>query len=401
MPSDGENALLASLRARIERSGPIPVDAYMRACAGDPEHGYWRKAETIGAAGDFVTAPEVSQVFGELIGLWCVTVWQSLGQPPLLRLIELGPGRGTLMRDALRAARTVPPFFAALRIHLIETSPPLREAQQQALSSPPVFWRGAPSPLVGEGWGGGEPPTSAALVSPTPNPSPQGGGESALEVAWHESLAGVPDGPAIVIANEFLDALPVRQLIFEQGTWRERVVALAPDGALCFASGGPAEGRAQGGAPPPEGAIVELRPGEATLLAQLAARRQPLAALFIDYGPAEDAMGDTLQAVRRHTHVDPLAEPGGADITAHVQFAGLARKARAAGLAADGPITQAQFLGSLGIAERASRLMAANPHLAADIEAGVQRLMSPTGMGQLFKAILVRSPSLPPLFPFV
>jgi SAM-dependent MidA family methyltransferase len=222
-----------------------------------------------------------------------------------------------------------------------------------------------------------------------------------LQLAWHDSLAGVPEGPAIVVANEFLDALPIRPLVFEQGGWRERVVGLAPDGALCFASGGPAEGPAQGGAPPAEGAIVELRPGEDALLGQLAARKQPLAALFVDYGPAEAATGDTLQAVRRHTHVDPLAEPGRADITAHVQFAGLAHKARAAGLAADGPITQAELLGALGIAERAARLMAANPDLAGDIEAGVQRLMSPTGMGQLFKAILVRSPSLPPLFPFV
>jgi SAM-dependent MidA family methyltransferase len=222
-----------------------------------------------------------------------------------------------------------------------------------------------------------------------------------LELAWHDALADVPEGPAIVIANEFLDALPIRQLLFEQGGWWERVVGLAPDGALCFATRGAADSPARDGAPLPAGTIVELRPGEDALLGQLAARKEPLAALFIDYGPAEEATGDTLQAVRRHAHVDPLAEPGRADLTAHVQFAALARKARAAGLAADGPIAQAQFLGSLGIAERASRLMAANPHIAGDIEAGVQRLMSPTGMGQLFKALLVRSPSLPPLFPFV
>jgi SAM-dependent MidA family methyltransferase len=400
MPSEGENALLASLRARIRRSGPIPIDAYMLACAADPEHGYWHKRDTIGAAGDFVTAPEISQVFGELIGLWCVTVWRSLGEPPLLRLIELGPGRGTLMRDALRAARTVPPFLSALRVHLIEASGVLRERQRRTLDLFPHA--GDAPPPGGEGLGVGGTTTASVRRSPPPQPSPTGGeGAPSLQFAWHDTFADVPEGPAIVVANEFLDALPIRQLIFDQDDWRERVVALAPDGALCFALGGPVEGPTQDSGQPAAGTIAELRPGEDALLGQLAARKAPLAALFIDYGPAEEATGDTLQAVRRHTPVDPLSGPGRADITAHVQFAGFARKARAAGFAADGPITQAQFLGSLGIAERASRLMAANPHMAADIETGVQRLLSPTGMGQLFKAILVRSRSLPPLFPFV
>jgi SAM-dependent MidA family methyltransferase len=222
-----------------------------------------------------------------------------------------------------------------------------------------------------------------------------------LEFAWHDAIDDAPEGPAIVIANEFLDALPIRQLVFAGGAWRERVVDLAPDGSLRFAVGGPAAGSVQCDAQPAAGAIAELRPAEDDLLALLAARREPFAALFIDYGPAEAATGDTLQAVRRHAYVDPLAAPGTADVTAHVQFAPFARKARAAGLAADGPITLAVFLGSLGIAERAARLMAANPDLAGSIEAGVQRLLSPTGMGQLFKVMLVRPRSLPPPFPFV
>jgi SAM-dependent MidA family methyltransferase len=222
-----------------------------------------------------------------------------------------------------------------------------------------------------------------------------------LELAWHDALADVPAGPAIVIANEFLDALPIRQLVLEEGAWRERVVGLAPDSALCFAAGGPAKGPEWSGAPPAPGSIVELRPGEEHLLGRLAARKRPFAALFIDYGPAEEIMGDTLQAVRRHAHVDPLADPGRADLTAHVRFAGLARKARAAGLAADGPISQGRLLGALGVVERAARLMAANPEEAGSIEAGVQRLMSPTGMGQHFKAMLVRARSLPPPYPFV
>jgi len=219
---------------------------------------------------------------------------------------------------------------------------------------------------------------------------------------WHDTLAEVPEGPALVIANEFLDALPIRQLVHDGRTWRERVVALGADGRLGFAAGDPVElpGSRPMPRPMPPGAIAELRPGEDDVLRALAARTAPLAALFIDYGPAEMSFGDTLQAVRGHAYVDPLAASGTADLTAHVQFAGLAAMARALGLAADGPLVQAELLGRLGIVERTARLMAANPGRAAAIEAGTQRLMSPGGMGQLFKALVVRSPELraPPPF---
>jgi SAM-dependent MidA family methyltransferase len=221
-------------------------------------------------------------------------------------------------------------------------------------------------------------------------------------ICWHETLDQVPEGPAIVIANEFLDALPIRQLMFLDGVWRERVVEADAQGNLRFAPGPKVDYTGQGaGEPPKPGAILELRAGEDALFGQLAQRQVPLVALIIDYGPAEPAYGDTLQAVRRHAWVDPLSLPGRADLTAHVQFARLVRKAREAGLAADGPITQAEFLGRLGIAERAARLMVANPGQAGDIEAGVQRLISPTGMGALFKMVVVRSHSLPPPPPFV
>jgi SAM-dependent MidA family methyltransferase len=212
----------------------------------------------------------------------------------------------------------------------------------------------------------------------------------------------VPAGPAIVIANEFLDALPVRQLVRDGQVWRERVVGLDAGGRLAFTAGELVGDPVafSGTAPAPQGAIAELRPGEDEVLASLAARTAPLAALFIDYGPAGPSFGDTLQAVRGHAYTDPLAEPGTADLTAHVQFAALAEKARAAGLKADGPIAQAELLGRLGIVERTARLMAANPARAAGIEAGTQRLMSPGGMGQLFKALIVRSPDLPALPPF-
>jgi NADH dehydrogenase [ubiquinone] 1 alpha subcomplex assembly factor 7 len=356
---DAPGPLLAKLRARILRDGPLPVDQYMQACLTDPEHGYWRKPASIGADGDFTTAPEISQTFGELIGLWCAVAWQSLGQPLPLRLIELGPGRGTLMRDALRAAKLVPGFLDAIRVDLIEISPPMRERQRETL---------------------------AASVP--------------HHLAWHESLGDVPEGPAIVLANEFLDALPIRQLVSTDGAWHERVVEADPNGGLRFRIGDPAHD-ADGRAPGPAGAVLELRAGEDVVLAQLAARRSPLLALFIDYGPADDATGDTLQALHRHAYVDPLRAPGTADLTAHVAFAQLARKARVAALAADGPLSQAEFLGGLGIAERAARLMAANPDQASEIETGVQRLLSPTGMGQLFKVLSVRSRSLPPCVPFV
>jgi NADH dehydrogenase [ubiquinone] 1 alpha subcomplex assembly factor 7 len=395
--------LLAILRARIEREGPLPVDAYMRTCLAHPEHGYWRRAESIGTGGDFITAPEISQVFGELIGLWCAVVWQSMGSPAPLRLVELGPGRGTLMRDALRAARSVPPFQTATTVHLIEASAPLRALQDQTLGSNPVVslsnhgdaLAAALRQAQDEGGDRGRrPPSTPSVVDPRLR------GDD-VPIEWHEAMDQVPEGPAIVIANEFLDALPIRQLVFVDGAWRERVVDIDTQGALQFAVGPRATGRTDELATSPSpGAIVEICAGEDELLAQLAGRGSPLVALFIDYGPAQPATGDTLQAVRRHAWVDPLSQPGRTDLTAHVQFARLAGKASAAGLVADGPLTQAQFFGRLGVAERAARLMAANPKQAGDIEAGVQRLISPTGMGALFKAMAVRSQSLPPTVPF-
>jgi SAM-dependent MidA family methyltransferase len=357
----GADALRAEVVRRIRHDGPLAVDAFMRACLDHPRHGYWRRPDTIGAHGDFVTAPEISQVFGELIGLWCAVTWEALGRPAPLRLVELGPGRGTLMRDALRAGRALPGFLAAASVHLVEVSAPLRQLQAEALL-------------------------------------PARGGQPAAPIAWHDSVSEVPAGPAVIVANEFLDALPIRQLVYDGRAWRERVVALGPGGRLVFSVGDAVDFASA--APPEEGAIVELRAGEDELLAALAARAAPAIALFIDYGPAATEFGDTLQAVRAHAYADPLAEPGAADLTAHVRFAGLARKARAAGLAADGPISQAEFLGRLGVVERTARLMAANPVRAGELEAGTQRLMSPAGMGQLFKTMAVRSPALPVPIPF-
>jgi SAM-dependent MidA family methyltransferase len=350
--------LLALLRQRIGRDGPMRLDAYLRLCLGHPEHGYWRTAPAIGAGGDFITAPEISQVFGEIIGLWAVASWQRLGQPAAMRLIELGPGRGTLMHDGLRAAALVPPFLAAVSVHLIEISPALRQQQRQRL---------------------------ATIATPA--------------ISWHDTLADVPAGPAIVIGNEFLDALPIRQLVFAaDGAWRERTVELNAEAGLQFGLGEAVAFQAQ--PPPRPGDVAEIRSGEDELLEALQRRQQPLLALFIDYGPAELAYGDTLQAVRRHAYVDPLSHPGEADLTAHVQFAAFASKARAAGFATHGPMPQAEFFGRLGMAERAARLMAASPAWAQQIETGVQRLLAPSGMGGRFKVLIVRSPQLAAPEPF-
>jgi SAM-dependent MidA family methyltransferase len=348
--------LAEALIARIERDGPIGIAAYIEACLHDPEHGYYRRRSAIGRDGDFITAPEISQIFGELIGLWCAVVWQQMGAPPRLRLVELGPGRGTLMRDALRAARALPGFRAALSIELVETNSVLAAAQRATLAS------------------------------------------ESVPVSWSGELRPQP-GPAILIANEFLDTLPIDQWIWQSGAWHPRRVGVS-GGRLAFTLG-PADAELEvpaGIACTAEGDVLEhRRTAFSHLAATLAGFGESFAALFIDYGHARTALGDTLQAVRNHRYDDPLAAPGQADLTAQVDFASFADVMIAHGLACDGPVAQAEFLGSLGIAERASRLMAANADAAGGIETAVARLMAPVGMGTRFKVIGLRRPELPPL----
>lgn len=358
-------ALAETLKARIRREGPLPVAAFMEACLSDPEHGYYRHKTAIGAGGDFITAPEISQVFGELIGLWCAVVWQQMGAPARLHLVELGPGRGTLMRDALRAVRIVPGFRDALAVHLVDSNATLRAAQQATLAD-----CGVPLQFHDE---------AAALADPG-------------------RIAG---GPAIVLANELLDALPIAQLVYQEGAWRVRCVGLDADDTFVFMAGSAAAAPPLAGPlTPREGDIYETASLQGTLAHDwLAARaaRGPLAALFIDYGHAATAFGDTLQGVSAQTYASPFDAPGETDLSAQVDFAQFAAHCRAAGLAVDGPVPQAELLGRLGAVERASRLMAANPAKAAVLEAGVQRLLAPTGMGSRFLALGVRSPDLAPL----
>jgi len=343
------------LATRIETEGPIPVADFMASCLDHPEHGYYRSAQPLGREGDFITAPEISQVFGELIGLWSASVWQLIGSPETLRLIELGPGRGTLAADALRAARAVPAFRDAIALHLVETSPVLRQAQQETL-----------------------------------------GGTAAAH--WHDGLETVPDGPSIILANEFLDALPVRQIVWreEPGAWRERCVGFDRAAGFHFTDGDaaqirPAERQSLPEAPS-DGDLVELRPGIAPLMNDIARRGEPApaAALFIDYGHRGEAVGDTLQAVADHRYANVLDEPGRQDLTAHVDFGGLARAARDRGLQPHGPMAQGHFLLGLGLEARCQTLMAAaSADQQASLMSGVRRLVDPQRMGEIFKVMAI------------
>ncbi len=356
--------LLDVLLRRIALSGPLTVADYMAEALGHPRFGYYATRDPFGVAGDFVTAPEVSQMFGELVGLWCAVVWQAMGQPDPVRWVELGPGRGTLMADALRACRKVRGFAEAAHIHLVETSPILRRIQADAL----------------------------AKAAPPRSP------------LWHDDLAGVPEGPMILVANEFLDALPIRQFERTAAGWNERLVAAGPGGdGLIFALSPPSR-RPPPLLPPavfdaPLGAIAEVSPAIIGVIDAIGRRLAGTggAALIIDYGHPLSAPGDTLQAVRGHAYHDPLADPGQADLTAHVDFQRVAQAAIEAGVRTFGPIGQGHFLERLGLGARADALIAgATPARADAIRAARHRLTSAGEMGTLFKAVSLQHPDLPP-----
>jgi NADH dehydrogenase [ubiquinone] 1 alpha subcomplex assembly factor 7 len=298
---------------RIALTGPITLADFMAEALGHPRLGYYRRAMPLGAAGDFTTAPEISQMFGELLGAWLAERWLAMGSPGALKLVELGPGRGTLMADALRATRAVPGFHAALELHLVDINQPMRAAQQTALAA----WR------------------------PT----------------WHERFEDVPDGPMLLIANEFFDALPVRQFEKTARGWRERMVAVAADGetlTLALAPGAtPFASHLPDAA---EGAQAEICEAGRMLMASIGARleRDGGGALIVDYG-YDRGQGASLQAVRAHRGTNILDRPGEVDLSAQVDFAALAA---AAGAPTFGPTGQGDFLQRLGIAHRAESLKA-------------------------------------------
>lgn len=344
---DAESPLGRELGRLIDAHGPIDVATFMTLALGHPTHGYYTAHAALGAAGDFVTAPEASQLFGEMLGVALATAWQAAGGPAV-HLVELGPGNGTLMEDLWRATAGVPGFHATLEVHLVETSPLLRQRQAERLRAVP-------------------------------------------RVHWHDSLTRVPsDRPLLVIANEFLDALPIRQFIRLEGGWHEIRLGLDAEGGLAFGpSSGPSPLSPRLPAAP-VGSVFELSPAREAMVAELAGRLagQGGRAWIIDYGELDPEPGSTLQGVSRHRKVDPLTRPGEVDLSSRVAFGPLARIAAAAGLAVFGPVPQAVFLGRLGIGLRLERLLAhASADDAARLRRGHSRLMEPTAMGELFKVL--------------
>ena len=352
---DEPDDLLADIRDIILHDGPISVERYMALALTHPTKGYYTARDPFGAAGDFTTSPEISQMFGELIGLWAADLWERIGAPAQVRLIELGPGRGALMTDFLRAARVAPGFFAALDVHLVEASDKLSERQSEALAS-----CGRP-------------------------------------VSWHRIIDDIPPGPAIFIANEFFDALPVRHYVKTQEGWREKLIGLDDEGRLFFGLGSEVEPFLKADAE--DGATLEINAAAQRVMSQVAARivEQNGGLLAFDYGYLQTAFGETLQAIRAHQFVDPLAEPGLADLTTHVDFAALSRAAHAVHAEVHGPVTQGGFLVDIGIVERAEALQTrANADQKMQIDAALGRLtdMTETGMGAMFKVLAVTQQGL-------
>ncbi len=357
------NELAAHLKRRIAEEGPLSVADYMEEALAHPEHGYYMRDDPLGRGGDFITAPEISQMFGELLGLWCAVRWKALGQPAPVIVAELGPGRGTLMSDALRAAAAVEGFVEAASVHLVETSPALRRIQEKTLAD--------------------------------------------YGPAWYARLEDVPPGPTLLLANEFFDALPVYQFEKTADGWRERLVDVDADGeAFRFVlAAEPVE-------EPPlapsvvdaaDGSIAEASPACWSVMEVLAERlgRHSGAALVVDYGHAESAAGDTVQAVKDHAYADVLADPGDADLTTHVDFAALAEVARKAGAVVHGPVEQGRFLAAMSIGARAETLIAgARPEQAEAVRSAYRRLTGAEEMGRLFKVLAVAGPGLgrPPGF---
>jgi NADH dehydrogenase [ubiquinone] 1 alpha subcomplex assembly factor 7 len=342
------------LAALIAAGGPISVAQYMSACLHDPDFGYYATRPAIGEAGDFITAPTVSQMFGELIGVWAAASWELMGQPEAVRLVEMGPGDGTLMSDILKTIRHAPGLDEAADVWLVETSAPLRALQADRLGD---------------------------------------------RVRWAQSLAEIPDGaPLILVANELLDCLPARQFVRTTIGWAEQVVGLDADGELTFGlAATPAGGLLPDAAP---GQVFEQSPAQAALGAELGARiaADGGAALLIDYGRDAPGFGDTLQALRRHHKVDPLERPGEADLTVHADFPAVMAAARAEGAEA-AILTQGEFLARMGIGSRAEALVAAAPNRTGVIGRQLTRLIAADEMGELFKVCAIHSDDwTPPAF---
>ena len=352
--------LHTEIKRLIRASGPMPVRRYMELCLWHPQHGYYISRDPLGREGEITTAPEVSQMFGELLGLWAASVWKAIGSPQLFQLIELGPGRGTMMSDALRALRVLPPLYQTLSVHMVEINPVLREKQKATLTG-------------------------------------------LHNITWHERFDEVPDGPSVIFANEYFDVLPIHQMVRRETGWHERVITLDDEDNFVYGTADdPTPGFEALLSPlvraAPLGAIFEWRPDTEMMRLARRVRDQRGAALIIDYGHVRSDIGDTFQAIARHSFADPLRTPGLADITAHVDFDALSRAAEAGGARAHGPVTQGDFLQRLGIETRALTLMQKASHEVAEANAGgLKRLVGGGrgGMGELFKVLGNTNPNKP------
>ncbi|GIU67508.1 class I SAM-dependent methyltransferase [Candidatus Phycosocius spiralis] len=338
----------------IAHTGPIGVDVFMAQALYNQEAGYYRTQKPLGSTGDFTTAPEISQIFGELIGLWLAQSWLDLACPTPFNLIELGPGRGSLIADVVRVCTKVPGFLEAADVQLVETNPYLRASQRRALGS--------------------------------------------ITAHWHETLEEVPSGPSLILANEFFDCLPIRQFILGETGWHEKLVGLDGAGRLTFGLG-PALVHPPTCAHPDDtiGVVREMAPGLEGMMDSIARRLliHSGRALIMDYGDPNTASGDTLQALYRHHNINPLDHVGEADITAHVDFAALLNLAQKFGLTTSGPTSQREFLCSLGIEARRDALIRANPHCESELSLSVERLIGEAHMGQLFQVVSLDSPLNP------
>ncbi|MEM6462412.1 MAG: class I SAM-dependent methyltransferase [Pseudomonadota bacterium] len=347
------------IRRLIDRNGPISVNEYMAICLYDPDHGYYTHQEPFGVSGDFTTAPEISQLFGEMIGVWLVLAWQAYSRPEAVRLVEIGPGRGTLMADVQRViGELAPDLLAAANAHLVETSPRLRAIQQKTLKT------------------------------------------ASAPIHWHKDLDEIENGFTLLFSNELFDAIPIRQFVYTDHGWRERTIIVGNAGKLAFQAGPAALDPPAWAQDASLGQIIEIAPAREALMSRIGARlvREGGSALAIDYGHDISKPGETLQAVRRHRYADVLSTPGECDLTSHVDFEALANAARLEGAHVWPVISQGQFLISLGLLERAGALGAQKTAVVQNEIRHAANRLAGTGsgqMGNLFRVLCLGSDATP------
>lgn len=356
------NFLQQQILRMIAATGPLSIAEYMHLCHSHRDHGYYAAGNPVGAGGDFITAPEISQMFGEMIGVWAIGVWHQLGKPDPFQIAELGPGRGTLMKDFIRAAKADKGFLSVINVKLVETSPSLKTEQIKTLKDTP------------------------------------------LNIEWVQTVEELESVPTLFIGNEFLDAIAFRQFVKTGGRWRELCIGSDENNELLFTPGTTGIDESllpEGHEKEPEGAIYETAPAREAITSAIAnhVASHSGAALFIDYGHETSGFGDTFQAVQSHKPISPLADPGNCDLTSHVDFEAIGNAAKAEGVRVFELKTQGEFLLELGVAERAGELGQGKPlDVQTQIRADVERLVLPDQMGELFKVLCMtnRAGDLPP-----